>query len=158
MKDGFMLSNLGADTVNRETVLKNRYFGDKKTATDLLFTPLKIMYWETIPSRYNKGKYLLMAQVAHIDKTTNEPVYSILTTESNLLVKALKEHSYTEEGHAYTKIVRTKDGKMLFTSLNKPELKKIEAIESPGGERQEKKEGLATPEEPFTKDKKERED
>lgn len=158
MKDGFMLSNLGEDAVNKPTVLKNRYFGDKKSATDLLFTPLKIMYWENIPSRYNKGKDLLMAQVAHIDKTTKEPVYSILTTESNLLVKALKEHSYTEEGHAYTKIVRTKDGKMMFTSLNKPELKKVEAIESPGGERQEKKEELTTPEEPFTEDKKERED
>ena len=55
----------------------------------ILYKPVKITAYETIPSRINRGKQLLVAQVIYLDQ--GERQEQVLFTESYDLIRTLND-------------------------------------------------------------------
>ena len=100
-------------------ILKNDYIGDKITPKEILYEPIKIFYWEIIPSRYNPGKKLLVAQIAVYNKFTKTIEFRMLETEAFRLVKILSKE---KEGIFYTKLIQNRLNYISPISLNKTEM------------------------------------
>lgn len=109
-------------------LLKNDYIGDKITPKDILYEPIKIFYWEIIPSRYNPGKKLLVAQIAVYNKFTKTIEFRMLETEAFRLVKILSKE---KEGIFYTKLIQNRLNYISPISLNKTESRPLENIQLP---------------------------
>lgn len=109
-------------------LLKNDYIGDKITPKDILYEPIKIFYWEIIPSRYNPGKKLLVAQIAVYNKFTKTVEFRMLETEAFRLVKILSKE---KEGIFYTKLIQNRLNYISPISLNKTESRPLENIQLP---------------------------
>lgn len=109
-------------------LLKNDYIGDKITPKDILYEPIKIFYWEIIPSRYNPGKKLLVAQIAVYNKFTKTIEFRMLETEAFRLVKILSKE---KEGIFYTKLIQNRLNYISPVSLNKTESRPLENIQLP---------------------------
>lgn len=109
-------------------LLKNDYIGDKITPKDILYEPIKIFYWEIIPSRYNPGKKLLVAQIAVYNKFTKTVEFRMLETEAFRLVKVLSKE---KEGIFYTKLIQNRLNYISPISLNKTESRPLENIQLP---------------------------
>ena len=102
----------------KRPLLKGRYEGKAIYARNLLGNPIIIDHFEIVPSRHNKGKDMLVAQIV-VDGE-----HRVLFTESYSLISTLRE---TRDGPPYaTKIVRKQDGYLYFVKLNKVELNKLE--------------------------------
>src|SRR5574344_344205 len=98
-------------------VLKYKYIGDKISASGLLYTPIKIHHFELIESRFNKGKFCLIAQISRINKK-GEIENLMLETEASLLVHTIDTSN--REPPFETKIVKNKKNTLQFVKLNKP--------------------------------------
>ena len=109
-------------------LLKNDYIGDKITPKDILYEPIKIFYWEIIPSRYNPGKKLLVAQIAVYNKFTKTIEFRMLETDAFRLVKILSKE---KEGIFYTKLIQNRLNYISPISLNKTESRPLENIQLP---------------------------
>ena len=109
-------------------ILKNDYIGDKITPKEILYEPIKIFYWEIIPSRYNPGKKLLVAQIAVYNKFTKTIEFRMLETEAFRLVKILSKE---KEGIFYTKLIQNRLNYISPISLNKTESRPLENIQLP---------------------------
>lgn len=109
-------------------LLKNDYIGDKITPKDILYEPIKIFYWEIIPSKYNPGKKLLVAQIAVYNKFTKTVEFRMLETEAFRLVKILSKE---KEGIFYTKLIQNRLNYISPISLNKTESRPLENIQLP---------------------------
>lgn len=109
-------------------LLKNDYIGDKITPKDILYEPIKIFYWEIIPSKYNPGKKLLVAQIAVYNKFTKTIEFRMLETEAFRLVKILSKE---KEGIFYTKLIQNRLNYISPISLNKTESRPLENIQLP---------------------------
>ena len=107
---------------------KNDYIGDKITPKEILYEPIKIFYWEIIPSRYNPGKKLLVAQIAVYNKFTKTIEFRMLETEAFRLVKILSKE---KEGIFYTKLIQNRLNYISPISLNKTESRPLENIQLP---------------------------
>ena len=101
----------------RRPLLKGRYDGKAIYVRDLMGKPIVIDHYEIVPSRHNKDKDMLVAQVMiGGDKR-------VLFTESYSLIDTLR---HTIDSPPYvTKIVRKIDSYRYFVKLNKVELKNI---------------------------------
>lgn len=101
----------------RRPLLKGRYEGKAIYVRNLLGNPIIIDHFEIVPSRHNKGKDMLVAQVVlNGDRR-------VLFTESYSLIDTLRQ---TRDSPPYaTKIVRKSDGYLYFVKLNKVELNNI---------------------------------
>ena len=108
------MNNLSTE---RRPLLKGRYEGNAIYARDLIAKPIVIDHYEIVPSRHNKGKDMLVAQVMiGGDKR-------VLFAESYSLIDTLR---HTIDSPPYvTKIVRKSDSYLYFVKLNKVELKNI---------------------------------
>lgn len=101
----------------KRPLLRGRYEGKAIYARDLLSNPIIIDHFEIVPSRHNKGKDMLVAQVVLNGER------KVLFTESYSLINTLRE---TRDSPPYaTKIVRKQDGYLYFVKLNKLELNKL---------------------------------
>lgn len=102
----------------KRPLLRGRYEGKAIYARDLIAKPIVIDHYEIVPSRHNKGKDMLVAQVMiGGDKR-------VLFTESYSLIDTLR---HTIDSPPYvTKIVRKQDGYLYFVKLNKVELNKLQ--------------------------------
>lgn len=109
-------------------ILKNDYIGDKITPKEILYEPIKIFYWEIIPSKYNPGKKLLVAQIAVYNKFTKTIEFRMLETEAFRLVKILSKE---KEGIFYTKLIQNRLNYISPISLNKTESRPLENIQLP---------------------------
>ena len=109
-------------------ILENDYIGDKITPKEILYEPIKIFYWEIIPSRYNPGKKLLVAQIAVYNKFTKTVEFRMLETEAFRLVKILSKE---KEGIFYTKLIQNRLNYISPISLNKTESRPLENIQLP---------------------------
>lgn len=101
----------------KHPLLRGRYEGKAIYVRDLLGNPIIIDHFGIVPSRHNKGKDMLVAQVMiGGDKR-------VLFTESYSLIDTLR---HTIDSPPYvTKIVRKSDSYLYFVKLNKVELKNI---------------------------------
>lgn len=99
--------------------LKFAYIGDAISASNLLYVPLKILHFEIIDSPLNHGKRMLMAQTTYINPETGEVLKRPLMTESCQLISDIEG---TEDSLPHlTKIRRSKEGYLLWTTLNQKE-------------------------------------
>ena len=102
----------------KRPLLRGRYEGKAIYVRDLLGEPIIVDHFEIAPSRHNKGKDMLVAQVMLNGERR------VLFTESYSLISTLRE---TRDSPPYaTKIVRKQDGYLYFVKLNKVELNKLE--------------------------------
>lgn len=101
----------------KRPLLKGRYEGKAIYVRDLMGKPIVIDHYEIVPSRHNKDKDMLLAQVVlNGDRR-------VLFTESYSLIDTLRQ---TRDSPPYvTKIVRKSDGYLYFVKLNKVELNNI---------------------------------
>ena len=101
----------------KRPLLKGRYEGKAIYVRDLMGKPIVIDHYEIVPSRHNKDKDMLVAQVVLSGDRR------VLFTESYSLIDTLRQ---TRDSPPYaTKIVRKSDGYLYFVKLNKVELNNI---------------------------------
>lgn len=113
-------------TPRRERILKFQYTGRAVRATDILYKPIKILFFEIAKSQIHEGQELLVMQTECIDKETGEIIHQPVMTESFTLIDTIKE---TEDSLPhYTKIIRKRDGYLYFVVLNNEEKKKLLTI------------------------------
>lgn len=103
--------------------LNNKYIGNKMTAGEALFAPLRVDRFEIKPSKINKGKECLYAQVYWKDKKTGTYEYRMLITESYSIIEAFKQFGdiNKDDNFGFTKIIKKKDGTYRAASITEVE-------------------------------------
>lgn len=89
----------------------------------ILYKPIKITAYETIPSRINRGKQLLVAQVIYLDKGIRYE--QVLFTESYDLIRTLDDAGAPPH---YGKIIKSRDGRYSFAPLSSLEINNLQNI------------------------------
>ena len=79
----------------------------------VLYKPVKITAYETIPSRINRGKQLLVAQVIYLDQEGRQE--QVLFTESYDLIRTLNDAGTPPH---YGQLTKSRDGPYSFAPLS----------------------------------------
>lgn len=114
--------------------LKLKYEGKAVSPKECLACPMVIHHYEFTKSRFNEGRYLLVAQISYWKNTENALIEkAVLMTEGTSLCKTMRlVESKGITGPFQTKIIRTrKDMIMMFVKLNKPEILKLQGSYDP---------------------------
>lgn len=114
------MSNL---STKRHKSLSHQYNGSRIMVGKILYKPVKITAYETIPSRINRGKQLLVAQVIYLDQEGRQE--QVLFTESYDLIRTLDDAGTPPH---YGKIIKSRDGRYSFAPLSNSEIQNLKNI------------------------------
>lgn len=102
------------------------YEGPARSASQILYTPIKITQFEITESWLHPGKECLVFQSVNLNHQNGEIIKAMVFSESYSLIKTIRG---TEAGLPHlTKIVRKRDGQLYFTALNQQEKKILTTI------------------------------
>ena len=111
-----------------------KYEGKSVSPKECLACPMVIHHFEFTRSRFNEGRYLLVAQISYWKNTENALIEkAVLMTEGTSLCKTMRiAESKGITGPFQTKIIRgRKDWTMFFVRLSKPEVAKLAGARDP---------------------------
>lgn len=120
--------NIFHDTTGESSFLTNRYEGEKLLANNALFTPMRVDKFEIKPSKINKGKECLYAQIYWKNKHTGVYEYRLLITESYTIIEDFKKFDEAINKNndvGYTKLVKKKDGTYCAASVTELDKRKM---------------------------------
>ena len=101
--------------------LNLHYEGPARSASQILYTPIKITQFEITESWLHPGKECLVFQSVNLNRKSGEIIKTMVFSESYSLIKTIRG---TEAGLPHlTKIVRKRDGYLYFAALNDKEKK-----------------------------------
>ena len=113
-------------TPRRTRRLNLNYEGPARSASQILYTPIKITQFEITESWLHPGKECLVFQSVNLNRQNGEIIKAVVFSESYSLVRTIRGK---EAGLPHlTKIVRKRDGQLYFTALNQQEKKILTTI------------------------------
>ena len=108
-------------TPRRTRRLNLNYEGPARSASQILYTPIKITQFEITESWLHPGKECLVFQSVNLNHESGEIIKTMVFSESYSLIKTIR--GTEDELPHLTKIVRKRDGYLYFVALNDKEKK-----------------------------------